>query len=162
MYLHSSPKLLAPGFVLLPQPNGYVSDKRVADFERYVESRRPAGMRSRYESVFLYDDSELRGLAGYMDDAVYEVQIEGPTERSDYSWYEIARLEFDAKSWGFKYDQHLLDQWVDAYWAGTPYHHKRCRKFEHRVPEAVVVGFYKLNVAESELQRVEEPSPSVA
>ncbi|MHD0644932.1 hypothetical protein ACYPKM_04855 [Pseudomonas aeruginosa] len=154
MYLHGSRKLFTPGFVLLPQPNGYVQRSDSPEFERYLESRRPVGLTSRANSVFLTSDPDLIDAAGGYNDAVYEVQVDGDPEQSDLAWYSEAFIEFESKLYGGTFDQTLLDSYVDAYWAGTPFHDAQRSNMEFRVPRAVVIRIYELNVDEAELERV--------
>jgi hypothetical protein len=147
-FFHGSRTHFEVGDVLVPQPCGYVHSADVSEFERIIESRRPEGRLSRFESVFLVADPGLIDAAGGYNEAVYLVEPVGMPEASDLRWYSDAWCEYGSGPGG----QARLVEMIDRYWSGEAYPDHGASCFEYRVPEAVVAHVHELNVNIGELE----------
>ena len=138
---HGSRRLFGEGFILLPQPDGYVHQTDSREFEALVEARRPEGRLSRLSSVFLSADPGLIDGAGGYVDAIYRVEPLSPPEASDLAWYSEAWCEFSTEP----RDGRRIDELLDGYWSGLPYPDPSVSNFEYRVTGASVLELLELN-----------------
>ncbi len=156
MYFHGSRKHFNNGFILRPKKDGYLYQESI-EFEKYIESKRPEGKLSRFNSVFVSRDPGLIDAAGGYTDAIYTVIPKSTPEPSDLAWYSDAYIEFESKRYGGSYSQSKLDFYIEKYWSGDPYAIKENSNFEYRTSSAVVELLYELNVdALDELETVEK------
>jgi hypothetical protein len=122
-FYHGSDRQFPVGFVLRPQPDGYVHgvagdefDRAIRRREKILETYRPPQMISRMEAVFLTDSPTLVDNAGGHSDYIYEVAPIGPVEKSNLGWYtEIER----ATEMGGRLSKARASEWALNYWHGV-------------------------------------------
>ncbi|MFK4136670.1 hypothetical protein ACI2KR_31030 [Pseudomonas luteola] len=150
MYFHGSRKSFHVGFMLLAQPDGYVHCEDAIEFERVMDARRPQGLLSRFESVFLTKDPDLIDGAGGYIDVIYRVDPIGKAEASDLYWYSEAYCEWVSEPKTLS----RLHDLIDAYWSGKPAPFEENSNIEYRVTQARVIAVHELNVEAGELEEV--------
>ena len=133
---HGSRTLFPVGFILTPQPNGYVHQE--IELEKVVEQHRPADRISRFESVFMVDDPELIDAAGGYEDHIYIVEPIGPIEKSDLAWYTEAST-FDPEHESGKEQARLC---CLNYWNTIQYPEEENSLWEYRARSARIIGIH--------------------
>lgn len=145
-FYHGSKKLFEPGFILKPQPDGYVhgnfgdeTDLDIRKIEKILEKYRPANMISRYESVFLVDNKNIIENVGGHANYIYMVQPIGECQKACLNWY--SEIESNV-SYGNKLPPaKLLKEWALNYWNAV-YVPTGLSHIEYRCREAKIIKRY--------------------
>lgn len=135
VFYHGSIKELEGGLHLLAQSDGYVqseSDEAVEGFEDFIESLRPEDKISRFNAVFMAENTEdIDNLGGYTD-YIYEVDPIGEYSKHDLAWYSKA-------SNYYLIDNEKAKECALKYWSGEMYDKMEESVFEYMVESAEIV-----------------------
>jgi len=146
-FYHGSKKAFPIGFILKPQPDGYVhgvygdeGDIQIQRTEKALEQYRPQNMISRYDSVFLVSSPAIIEHAGGHSAFIYEVEPIGACEKNCLWWYQ--ELE---NSVGFGNDMapEEVETLSNNYWNGVPAPHGKISTFEFRCTSAKIIKILK-------------------
>lgn len=134
VFYHGSIKELEDGLHLLAQSDGYVqseADEAIEGFEDFMESLRPEDKISRFDAVFMADNTEdIDNLGGYTD-FIYKVEPIGEYSKHDLSWYS------DASNY-YLVDNEKAKECALKYWSGEQYNKVESSIFEYMVGSAVI------------------------
>jgi len=140
---HGSREEFPVGFILRPQPHGYVHgvagdefDAGIRRVEGWLERFRPPSMISRLAAVFLSRSIAAILHAGGHDEHVYQVEPIGTCERSCLWWYDsIENYLLDDVS--IPEDQGQL--WAENYWTNKPPPRGKPATYEYRCRSARIL-----------------------
>ena len=143
-HYHGSRHQFSIGFILRPQPDGYVHgvkgdalDAGIRRIERLFERYRPPHMISRFEAVFLAPSVLAIAYGGGNDTHVYEVEPIGVCEESCLWWYDNAeRYLLD----GNRLPSRSAREWAENYWHNVPPPQGRLVTHEYRCRAARVTA----------------------
>tara|TARA_Y100001960_G_scaffold321323_1_gene395829 strand:+ start:63207 stop:63641 length:435 start_codon:yes stop_codon:yes gene_type:complete len=134
-FYHGSIKELEINSYLLAQSDGYVqseSDEDLEGFEDFMESLRPEDKISRFNAVFMADNTEdIDNLGGYTD-YIYEVEPIGAYSKHDLAWYSKA-------SSYYLIDNEKAKECALKYWSGERYDKMDESVFEYIVESAEII-----------------------
>lgn len=153
---HGSVCFFPVGYVMTPNPAGYVRSEGAVEFERLVEKRRPEGKLSRFDSIFLTADIELIDGAGGYTDAIYEVEPITTPQASDLAWYSAAWCELDADPC----DMDLVNRLIDGYWSGEPYTNPDYSNVEYRTCAGRIIQMVDHDVDLDDLEPIRNHAPA--
>jgi hypothetical protein len=130
-YYHGSKKYFKPGFVLMPQPDGYltgddvdpISKQMVLSTEAMLETFRPPSILPRRMSVFMVGspNRDLILRAGGYADYIYEVEPLSRVFRSNLYWYgEIFKQSLDLSERPKQEWPEEIRTMAMNYWSGAP------------------------------------------
>jgi hypothetical protein len=125
--------------LLHPGEESYTNLDETKWIEEFMEKHRVEGCLSRFESVFMADNSEdIDNLGGYTDFIYIVRPVDGYAEKSDLSWYTKASMligDYPSKD----IPEHILDQakgYAENYWSGKSSENP---VWEYRCLEAAIV-----------------------
>lgn len=142
IFYHGSKKEFPAGFILKPQPDGYVhgmygdeADVQIRKTEKILERYRPKHMISRFESVFLVATKAAIEHAGGNATHVYKVEPIGVCERACLWWY--SEIENNIVS-GNSIPPDTIKTWALNYWNAVPPPDSKPATYEYRCREAKI------------------------
>lgn len=134
VFYHGSIKELENGLHLLAQSDGYVqceADEAIEGFEDFMESLRPEDKISRFDAVFMADNTEDIDNLGGFTDYIYKVKPIGEYSKHDLAWYSIA-------SNYYLVDNEKAKECALKYWSGEQYDKVENSVFEYMVGSAII------------------------